>query len=191
MNLANTIIPKSDQLNADDLIAGPRTIKITGISGGSPEQPVNVAYENDAGRPWKPCKSMRRVMIELWGADGATYTGKRVTLYRDASVTFGKDETGGIRISHASHIGQARTLSLTVTRGKRKPFRVEPLADEAPAPDRATLEAIGETKARAGSDALREWWQSVPACSAKKSAAADLLPIWKQTAADADSAKTN
>lgn len=189
MNLANTIIPKSDQLNADDLIAGPRTIKITSVTSGSAEQPVSVHYEGGEGRPWKPCKSMRRVLIELWGADGSVYAGRRVTLFRDASVRFGSDETGGIRISHASHISTARVLSLTVTRGKRKPYRVEPLPDEAPPappPDRATLEAIGETKAREGTAALGAWWQSIPAGAVKKSLAAENLPVWKETAASAD-----
>jgi hypothetical protein len=42
MNLENTIIPKSDQLNADDLIGGPRTITITGVKAGTPEQPVTI-----------------------------------------------------------------------------------------------------------------------------------------------------
>lgn len=31
MDLSKTIIPKSDQLNADDLISGPKTIKIRDV----------------------------------------------------------------------------------------------------------------------------------------------------------------
>ena len=50
-----TIIPKSDQLNADDLIAGPRTISITrvAISPGA-EQPVDVHYRSVIRRGHPP-----------------------------------------------------------------------------------------------------------------------------------------
>ena len=192
MNLAQTIIPKSDQLNADDLIAGPRTIKITELRSGSAEQPVSIHYEGDAGRPYKPCKSMRRLLIAIWGEDGKAYAGRRITLFRDAAVRFGSDETGGIRISHASHISGPQTLALTVTRGKRKPYTVQPLPDEAPAasagpqPDRSTLEDIGATKAALGTAALSAWWATIPAGAVKKSVAAECLPACKETAATAD-----
>jgi hypothetical protein len=70
MNLNATIIPKSDQLNADDLISGPRTIKITAVESGSAEQPVSIQYHGGTGRPYKPSKSMRRVLVAMWGTDG-------------------------------------------------------------------------------------------------------------------------
>ena len=40
INLRDTIAPKSDQLNADDLIAGNITVKIMGVRRGSRDQPV-------------------------------------------------------------------------------------------------------------------------------------------------------
>lgn len=55
-----------------------------------------------------------------------------------------------------------------------------------PAPDRATLEAIGETKAREGTAALGAWWQTIPPSKVKTALAAELLPTWKETAANAD-----
>lgn len=68
MNLADTIIPKSDQLNADDLITGSLTVKVTAVKGSSePQQPVSIHYEGDNGKPYKPCKSMRRVLVSAWG----------------------------------------------------------------------------------------------------------------------------
>ena len=61
MDISRTIEPKSDQINADDLIGGPRTVTITDITKGTPEQPVNVVTaEYGPGRPYKPSKSMRR-----------------------------------------------------------------------------------------------------------------------------------
>lgn len=133
-----TIIPKSDQLNADDLIAGPRTIAITrvAISPGA-EQPVDVHFDGDGGKPFRPGKSMRRVMVAVWGPDPAAYAGKRMTLYRDPSVTWGGMEVGGIRISHMSHINTPMTMALTATKKARKPFTVQPLAQEAPREDKA------------------------------------------------------
>jgi hypothetical protein len=128
-NLAHTIVPKSDQLNADDLIAGPMTITVTRVTAApsSADQPVSVHFEGDDGKPYKPCKSMRRVLVQLWGARGDDYAGRRMTLYRDASVRFGGIEVGGIRISHMSHIDGEKKLALTVTRGKRAPYIVKPL----------------------------------------------------------------
>jgi len=37
IDLSKTIEAKSDQLNADDLLGGPRILKITGIKAGSAE----------------------------------------------------------------------------------------------------------------------------------------------------------
>ena len=133
MDLTPTLAPKSNQLNADDLIAGPRTITISRVTAGNAEQPVAVHHEGDAGKPWYPCKSMRRVLVAAWGADASQYVGRRVTLIRDAEVSYGGVKVGGIRISHLSHIDAALSIALTVTRQKRAPYRVQPLPAVAPA----------------------------------------------------------
>lgn len=164
MDLSKTIIPKSDQLNADDLIAGPLTIRITGITGGSAEQPVVVNYEGDNGRPYKPSKSMRRILVALYGNDSAACIGKRLKLYRDADIKFGGDAVGGIRISHADGIERPLVMALTLKRGQRAQYRVEPLPDEQPkqaARDLQTLCDLGDSKAGEGLDALGAWWQSL------------------------------
>ena len=127
MNLASTIIPKSDQLNADDLISGPRTIRVDAVEAGSAEQPVSIYYDGDKKRPYKPSKSMRRVLVALWGSEAENYVGRKLTLYRDPNIKFGGEPVGGICISHASHISEPTNVLLTVTRGKRKPFCVMPL----------------------------------------------------------------
>ena len=137
MDLTPTLAPKSNQLNADDLVAGPRTITITRVTAGNAEQPVAVHHEGDT-RPWYPCKSMRRVLVAAWGADASTYVGRRVTLIRDPEVSYGGIKVGGIRISHLSHIDAALSIALTVTRQKRQPYRVQPLPAAAPAAAPAT-----------------------------------------------------
>jgi hypothetical protein len=136
-DLSKTIEPKSDQLNSDDLISGPRTITVTSVkaSPSSPEQPVSIHFDGDGGKPYKPCKSMRRVMVQLWGSDGAQYVGRSMTLYRDPKVKWGGIEVGGIRISHMSHIDGDTVLSVTESKAKRSPFRVRALvtAEKRPA----------------------------------------------------------
>jgi hypothetical protein len=128
MSLRDTIAPKSDQLNYDDLIAGAIRVRVTGMSKGTPDQPVVVKIVNamtgKAMRDYKPCKSMRRVLIAAWGDHGKDWIGKEALLVGDASVRFGGAEVGGIRISHVSGISEPMRLMLTTTRSKRTAFTV-------------------------------------------------------------------
>lgn len=135
MDMTATIAPKSDQLNADDLISGPVTVTIQEVVQGNAEQPVDVRLVEYPGRAYRPSKSMRRVMVMAWGPEAASYAGHRITLYRNAEITFGREKVGGIEISHLSHIEKPLTVALTATRGKRKNFTVTPLAAPAPARD--------------------------------------------------------
>lgn len=135
MDLTESIAPKSDQLNADDLISGPVTVTIAEVAKGTPEQPVDVHLVEFPGRAYRPSKSMRRVMVSAWGAEASTYAGHRITLFRNPEITFGRDKVGGIEISALSHIDKPLTVALTATRGKRKNFTVQPLAAPAKARD--------------------------------------------------------
>lgn len=122
------IIPKSDQINADDLIAGPITITITSVDiRPGTEQPVSIFYDGDGGKPYKCCKSMARVMVQCWGADANKYIGRSMTLYRDPKVLWGGMAVGGIRISHMTDIEGEQTMALTATKGSKKLFKVMPL----------------------------------------------------------------
>ena len=124
-DLRPTIVPKSDQLNAEQLLGGPMTITVTGVKVSSnPEQPVSVHYEGEQGRPFRPCKTMRKLLVFAWGPDGNEWAGRSMTVYNDPSGKFGGDEVGGIRISHLSHIPKAIEVSLTSTRGKKALYRV-------------------------------------------------------------------
>jgi len=136
MNMLQTIAPKSDQLNADDLIGQTMTIRVADVRfKAGDEQPVAIHFENDGGKPYKVCKSMRRVLVQVWGADAKQYVGRSMTLYRDPDVMFGGQKVGGIRISHMSHIEAPVTMALTATRASRKPFTVKPLAVASPPSD--------------------------------------------------------
>lgn len=128
-SLMTTIAPKSDQLNADDLI-GDRTltIKVTKVSLlAEADQPIAIGFEGDNGKPYKPCKSMRRVLVNCWGGDGNQFIGRSMTLFRDDKVQFGGLAVGGIRISHLSNIDKDVVMALTASRANRKPYTVKPL----------------------------------------------------------------
>ena len=93
-----------------------------------PRPPRARQYEGDGGKPYKPCKSMCRVIVSAWGADTSKYIGRSLTLYCDPKVKWGGMEVGGIRISHMSHMDKPQTMALTATRSKRAPFTVQPLS---------------------------------------------------------------
>lgn len=135
MDLTETITPRSDQINADDLISGPVTVTIQEVVKGTAEQPVDVRLVEFPGRAYRPSKSMRRVLVMAWGSEASAYTGRRLTLYRNPEITFGKDKVGGIEIGEMSHLEKPLTVALTATRGKRRSFSVKPLADAPPARD--------------------------------------------------------
>lgn len=130
IDMTETIKPKSDQINYDDFLTGPRTIIITGVKSTgntNDQQPVSVGYQGDGGKPYKPCKSMRRVMVRVWGEDAAKYAGKSMTLYGDPNVIWGGEKVGGIRISHMSHIDKEINVPLTASKTKRVLYKVKPL----------------------------------------------------------------
>lgn len=128
VDVSTMIAAKSDQLNADDLFENPRTITVTAVKAtGDKEQPLAISYQGDGGKPYKPGKSMRRVLVQLWGKEGSAYVGRSMTIYRDGEVTFGKLKVGGIRISHMTDIGTDQILALAVTKGAKRAYEVKPL----------------------------------------------------------------
>lgn len=135
-NLRDTITPKSDQLNADDLVSTTMIVKVTAVKrGSSAEQPVSIEYENMNGRPYKPCKSMRRVLLASWGDDGREWVGRKMQLFCDPEVKFGGVKIGGIRISHLSDIENDLEILLATARGKRSQYNVKKLIDKESFPE--------------------------------------------------------
>jgi hypothetical protein len=123
-----TAEPRSDQWNADDFLGGARTFTIAGVKDGTAEQKYDIQLEGEA-RAWRPPLGMLRVLMQAWGDDSDVWVGRRVTLYRDGAVRFGKDTPGGIRISHLSHIEKVMNFKVTTSRGKRETYTVQPLPD--------------------------------------------------------------
>lgn len=150
IDISHTIVPKSDQLNADQLLAGPLTIIVSRVTvGGGDEQPVSVHYEGDNGRPYKPCKTMRKLLSYAWGSNAAVWAGRAMTLFHEPAVRFGGELVGGIRISHLSDIDSDIRVSLITTRGKKSATSVCRM--ERP----VTVDHIGLINAAATMDELK------------------------------------
>lgn len=191
-DLSRTIAPKSDQLNADDLIGRTLDITVSRVSlMTEPDQPIAINFEGDGGKPYKPCKSMRRVMVTVWGSDGNAYAGRRMRLYRDDKVLFGGVAVGGIRISHMSDITRDFTMALTATKASRKPYTVKPLPREEPRQEPGASAATGLIKAgdeaaAQGMVPLGMWWGGLKPAEKKAAGGVERLAAWKAAAAIVD-----
>lgn len=146
-SMASTIVAKSDQLNADDLVGGPIVVKIEGVTvTNAPQQPVTIKLSGGF-RPWRPCKTECRVLVYAWGEDGDSYVGRSVELVRDESVRWAGSRVGGIRIRAMSNIGSPIEISLAVSKGKKEPRKVAVLQTGAtPSIDPFRAQIIAATK---------------------------------------------
>jgi len=133
-DMSPVIVPRSDQYNAEDFLAGPRTFSIEAVSiTPGQEQPVSIKLVGEE-RVWRPCKSMSRCLVAIWGPDAKAYIGRSLTLYNDPKVRWAGMEVGGIRISNMSHMDNPVTMALAESKKNRKPFTVQPMANAAPPP---------------------------------------------------------
>lgn len=175
IDMSRFIEAKSDQLNADDLIGVTRTITITRVVGCDGDQPIAIHYDGDNGKPFKPCKTIRRVLMGVWGRYANEYVGKSMTLYRDDEVTFGGLKVGGIRIRAMSGIDKETTVVVMKSKGKKAGMKILPLTD---AP--ATSATLSQDQARcdianAGSlDELKTVWSRASMRPHREALQADL-----------------
>ncbi len=131
-DITDTLAPKSDQIDAVDLVGGPMTFTIVEVTkGSSDEQPIQVRLA-EFPRVWRPSKGMRRVLAACWSPRAGEWTGRRLTLFCDSSVKFGGVEVGGIRISHMSDLTGPKKVPLLITKGKSAMYTVQPLKEEQP-----------------------------------------------------------
>lgn len=160
------IEPKSDQINYDDFLVGSKNITITDVKSTgnrTDAQPISVHYQGDGGKPFKPCKSMRRVMVRVWGDDPAKYIDRSMTLFGDQDVIFAGKKVGGIRISHMSHMDAEINVPLSASKTKRVLYRVSPLkvdtVDQGFIDD---VESAALVAANLGTDKLRAHYNNLP-----------------------------
>jgi hypothetical protein len=163
------LAPKSDQINAQDLIGGDQTITIVGVKvTPGTEQPVAIRFEG-SDKVWRPCKTTGRILMAAWGADTSKYAGRSVQLYLDPKVKWGGLEVGGIRIRALSHIDGDLRLAVAESKQARKIVVIKPLpthGGNAPAPqpsadnpETVAMQRTARQAARRGTDAFKAWWK--------------------------------
>jgi hypothetical protein len=155
VDLTQALAPKSDQLDFADLDGlAPQVFTITDVSENGSEladqQPVNITLA-EFPRVWRPSKGMLRVLAsdDNWGKDVKVWVGRKVELYGDPNVYFGKEKRGGTRISRLSHISKRTTTLINPRGGRGAYWSVEPLPDAAPAapPTPVKVETLAELDA--------------------------------------------
>ena len=127
------IAPKSDQLNADDLIGGKTMdIVVTDVKINlKSDQKVIIHYEGDNGKPFKPCKTVSRVLMSCWGNPQIhSYKGRKMRLFCDPKVRYAGESVGGIRVSHLSNIEKDSIVPVTQSRGRRTAYKVKAFIDK-------------------------------------------------------------
>lgn len=136
-DISQLLLAKSDQSNAADLIGSPvvGTIQRVEVRPDAKEQPVSIWLDClPKGRPWKPCKTALRLLSHGWGPDSDQWVGRRVRLYYEPDVQFGKEQTGGIRVQAMSHTPGFR-VALAERRGKYRMWEVAALGSDVPRQD--------------------------------------------------------
>lgn len=171
---------RSDQINAIDLISGPRIAKITDVKIFSEtDQPIHVVLDGDSKRPWKCSKTSVRTLAAIYGNDASKWIGKHIEIYCDETVLWGGQPVGGVRQSKAEGITSPKRLSLTKSRTKKETVVINPLsADEIkshygkpgnpsqdhgdpPAADNTVTQDAAREAAKKGKAAFTDWWKSV------------------------------
>lgn len=152
-DITDTLAPKSDQLDAIELATGPRVFTVESVDvKKDAEQPVSI-HLREFPRPWRPSKNMRRVLAFCWGEKSALWTGRRMKLFLDPEVTFGKDKPGGTRIAALSHIDGPKSVPLLISQGRSAIYTVDVLT----APAEPTAEQVA---ASTDTEALRAMYRA-------------------------------
>ncbi len=142
MDLTKALAPKTDQIDATDLIGKPpQVFTITAVTENGSEladqQPVNIRLE-ETNLFYRPSKGMLRVLADNWGTNVQEWVGRRLELYGDPDVYFGREKRGGTRISRLSHISGKKSTLINPRGGRGGYWEVKPLPDAAPTPTEPT-----------------------------------------------------
>lgn len=159
MDISEALAADSDEMVAADLIGSPpRVFTITDVDQVAREgKRVARVRLAEFPRPWLASKGMARVMADNWGVETQNWIGRQVELYGDPDVYFGKEKTGGVRISRLSHIDKPKTTRINPRSGKNSSWTVNPLPD-APTPPTESAIACATDKGELGG-----WWREFPA----------------------------
>jgi hypothetical protein len=174
LDITDTLAANSNQMNAADIMGVEPIVRIENVSrNNDPKQPL-VVYITGGFKPFLPCKTVRRILAQAWGADAGTWIGKWMKLYREPTVVYANEEVGGIRVKALSDFPGGTVSVKERKTGKPAVYRIEKLTPPKEEPmDLATFRAtIGH--------ALKNGWsreQIVAVVGAEK---ADDVPAEKR-----------
>lgn len=127
LDISDTLLANSNQLNAVDIMGAPATVQITHAARqNDPKQPL-VLTITGGFKPFLPCKTVRRILTEAWTADAARWVGKWMVLYREPSVVYAGEEVGGVRVKALSDFPGATIKLKERKTGKPTEYRIERL----------------------------------------------------------------
>ena len=121
-DVSGAVVIKSDQINAEDFMGGlTMDIVITKVDYfQGKQQPLWI--HSEGRQPFKPCTTMIKALMDIWGSDARPWPGRVLTLYRRDDVNFGSQKNiGGVRISHLSDMpNKSHEMMLTIRRGLKE-----------------------------------------------------------------------
>lgn len=158
MDVSETILAKSDQINAIDLIE-PTVVTVVDVKAGPADQPVHIITDKyGTERPFKPSKTVRRDLVKAWGKEARHWIGRSMELYNEPTVLWAGKQVGGIRISALSDIPKPIQTAHTITRGKYTEVTIRVL--EKPAVDEsAVVDALANINGAESIPALKTAWE--------------------------------
>ena len=161
MDLTKALAPKTDQIDATDLIGKPPQIfTIAAVSENGSEladqQPVNIRLE-ETHLFYRPSKGMLRVLADNWGKNVQEWVGRKLELYGDPDVYFGREKRGGTRIKRLSHITKSKSTLINPRGGKGGYWTVDPLPTALATPPEPTE---AEVAACVEVDQLKAMWRT-------------------------------
>lgn len=132
IDISDTLLANSNQLNAADIMGGDVTVQIISAHRHVDEKQPFSLRVTGGFKPWYPCKTVRRILAEVWGADASKYVGRWVRLYREPTVVYAGEEVGGIRVNGLSDIPGNVKISLKERKvGKPSVYHISRIAPQA------------------------------------------------------------
>lgn len=160
---------KSDQLNAVDVAAAPRIIRIRDVQIKGGDQPLHIYYDDDTARPFKPSKTATRTLAACYGLDAKAWIGKHIELYCDDTVVWAGVPVGGLRLKSAEGLTKPLKIMLPKSRGKKEAVTIMPLdmsrvnaaskpTTREPIIDRAEMQRQADAAKEMSPEEKKEWW---------------------------------
>jgi hypothetical protein len=158
MDVSETILAKSDQINAIDLIE-PTVVTVVDVKAGPADQPVHIITDKyGTERPFKPSKTVRRDLVKAWGKEARDWIGRSMELYNEPTVLWAGKQVGGIRISALSDIPKPIQTAHTITRGKYTEVTIRVLETPAPVDESVVVDVLAEITNADSLPALKAVW---------------------------------